>query len=61
MDMMCPFCEVAEFDEIGLCLHLASDCRSYDRACRRTSDEMDRRASAVLGRRPADVEADRNG
>lgn len=41
--LQCPFCGDDDFDEIGLCLHLAGGCSHYDRACRRTSEEIDRR------------------
>jgi hypothetical protein len=41
--LACPFCKEDDFDEIGLCLHLAMHCPAYDNACRRASDEADRR------------------
>ena len=44
-EMTCPFCEETDFDDIGLCLHLSMHCPTYDRACRRTSDEVERRQS----------------
>lgn len=57
-DMTCPFCEEADFDEIGLCLHLSMHCPAYDRACRRTSDEVERRQSRPTPARPR---SDANG
>ena len=41
--LTCPFCNEDDFDDIGLCFHLSMHCRAYDRACRRASDEADRR------------------
>lgn len=42
-DLTCPFCDEDGFDDVGLALHLGSDCKQYDNACRRASDFMDRR------------------
>ena len=43
VDLICPFCNEDDFDDVGLCLHLSGSCPAYDNACRRASDYMDRR------------------
>lgn len=42
-ELTCPFCEEADFDSVGLCLHLNSGCAMYDRACRMAAEHQERR------------------
>ena len=53
LEYTCPFCGDDDFDEVGLCLHLSGGCAHYDRACRRTADELERRFDAYHAKRAA--------
>lgn len=46
--LTCPFCGGDDFDDIGLCIHLAADCKQYGNACRRTNDELEQREASKL-------------